>query len=70
MVTNNTKVVCPKCRSINAYSIIKNVAYDNDMHITYSCDVCNTNYTNVYTLVYMYGYTDTYKYDRDNIISC
>jgi transposase-like protein len=67
MVTNNLKVVCPKCGSANCYSLTSLKMYDNDLHATYSCDVCETEFTNVYTLVYLGGHTSVYEYDRDNI---
>ena len=67
MVTNNLKVVCPKCGSANCYSLTSLQMYDNDLHATYSCDVCETEFTNVYTLVYLGGHTSVYEYDRDNI---
>ena len=66
MVTNNMSVVCPKCGSANCYSLTTMKLYDNDLHVTYSCDVCETEFTNVYTLVYLGGHTSVYEYDRDN----
>lgn len=67
MVTNNVKVVCPKCGSANCYSLIDLKLYDTDLHATYSCDVCTTEFTNIYTLVYLGGHTSVYEYDRDNL---
>ena len=67
MVTNNTQVVCPKCKAINSYFINAMKLYDNDLHISYSCEDCDCDYTNVYTLVYLGGSVDGIQYDRDNI---
>lgn len=67
MVTNSFKVVCPECGAVNDYSIVKSDYIDNDSHTTYSCDDCGCLFTNCYTLVYLGGYSDTMKYDRDNI---
>lgn len=67
MVTNRMSIVCPNCESINDYTIIKSEYIDNDLHTTYSCDNCGCQHTAIYTLVYLGGYTDTVKYDRDNI---
>lgn len=67
MVTNNTQVVCPKCKSVNCYEIIKSEYIDTDLHTTYSCEACGSEYTNIYALVYLGGYANTMKYDRDNI---
>lgn len=66
MVTNNIQVVCPKCKAVNSYEIKSLKVYDNDLHITYSCD-CGCEFTNVYALVYLGGHTDSIEYDRDNI---
>ena len=69
MVTNNITVVCPKCKAINSYNYIHMKLYDNDLHITYSCEACGSDYTNIYTLVYLGGYANGFEYDRDNLIS-
>ena len=67
MVTNNIQVVCPKCKCVNGYDSVKMKLYDNDLHITYSCEACGCDYTNIYTLVYLGGYANGIEYDRDNI---
>lgn len=67
MVTNNIQVVCPKCKAVNSYNSIRTKLYDNDLHITYSCEACGCDYTNIYTLVYLGGYANGMEYDRDNI---
>ena len=67
MVTNNPKVVCPKCGSINCYDVITTKLYDIDIHITYSCEACGSEFTDTYILVYVGGYTNSYEYDRDNL---
>lgn len=67
MVTNTTVVVCPKCRQGNQYAITHMELIDTDLHVSYLCETCGTEYTNVYTLVYMGGHTNSACYDRDNI---
>lgn len=67
MVTNNTQIVCPKCKRANCYEIIKSEYIDADLHATYSCEACGIEYTNIYALVYLGGYTNSMQYDRDNI---
>lgn len=67
MVANNTCVVCPKCKTVNSYDIVTTKLYDNDLHIAYQCDACKSEFTNVYTLVYMGGSCGAMRYDRDNI---
>lgn len=67
MVTSNFQVVCPKCKSINCYEIVKSNYIDTDLHTTYSCETCGNEYTNIYVLVYLGGYSNSMKYDRDNI---
>ena len=67
MVTNNTQVVCPKCGAVNSYDITSTKLYDTDIHIAYCCEACHTEYTNIYTLVYLGGYTNNQQYDRDNL---
>lgn len=69
MVTNNSQVVCPKCKSINSYDIVKLALIDIDLHATYSCDACGSEYTDRYALVYLGGNACGIEYDRDNIIS-
>jgi uncharacterized Zn finger protein len=69
MVTNTCQVVCPKCMSVNNYEIIDTQLYDTDIHITYSCDSCGTEFIDTYTLVYMGGHSRECEYDRDNITS-
>lgn len=68
MVANNVKIICPRCKSSNCYSLTSLQMYDNDLHATYSCDLCKTEFTNVYTLVYLGGHTSDSEYDRDNLI--
>jgi transposase-like protein len=69
MVTNNSQVVCPKCKSNNCYNIINLALVDIDLHATYSCSVCGCKYTDKYILVYIGGNCSSMEYDRDNIIS-
>lgn len=69
MVTNNSQVVCPKCKSINCYNIVKLALVDIDLHVTYSCDACGSEYLDKYALVYIGGKCNIGEYDRDNIIS-
>lgn len=69
MVTNNTKVVCPKCKTINCYEIVKLALVDVDLYATYSCESCGSEYTDKYALVYIGGNCGSTEYDRDNIIS-
>lgn len=69
MVTNNNKVVCPKCKSSNCYDIIKLALVDIDLHVTYSCETCGCEYQDKYALVYLGGSCNSMEYDRDNIIS-
>ena len=68
MMTVTAKVVCPQCSAINDYDIISNELIDSDLYTTYQCEHCGHIYTNVYALIYMGGYDDTVKYDRDNLI--
>ena len=70
MVTNNIQVVCPKCKTVNSYTITDMQLYDNDLHIAYSCEACGNHYTDTYILVYNGGGDDSIAYDRDNLISC
>ena len=63
------KVVCPKCNAINDYTITDMKLYDSDMHISYRCDACDTEYTDVYTLGYLGGHSDSIAYVRDNLLS-
>lgn len=67
MVTNTTKVVCPKCGSINSYEIIKIELIDNELHTSYSCEACRTDYTDIFALTYLGGNTNSCEYDRDNL---
>lgn len=69
MVTNNSQVVCPKCKSVNCYEVTKLSLVDIDLHATYSCEACGSEYTDTYALVYLGGKTNNYEYDRDNVIS-
>ena len=69
MVTNNSQVVCPKCKTINCYNIVKLALVDIDLHATYSCESCGNEYTDKYALVYIGGNCGPNEYDRDNIIS-
>lgn len=67
MVTNNFKVVCPECGSVNDYVIHKSEYIDTELYTTYFCEECGCLFTDIYALVYLGGYTETEKYDRDNI---
>lgn len=67
MVASNTCIVCPKCKAVNCYGIVKSEYIDTDLHTTYSCDACGSEYTNIYALVYLGGYANSIQYDRDNI---
>lgn len=67
MVASNTCIVCPKCKAVNCYEIINSEYIDTDLHTTYSCDACGSEYTNIYALVYLGGYANSIQYDRDNI---
>lgn len=67
MVASNTRIVCPKCKTVNYYEIVKSEYIDTDLHTTYSCDACGSEYTNIYALVYLGGYANSIQYDRDNI---
>ena len=69
MVTNTHAVVCPKCKTNNCYDIIKLALVDVDLHATYSCESCGSEYTDKYALVYIGGNCGSIEYDRDNIIS-
>lgn len=69
MVIATQQVSCPKCRAVNKYSIIKSDYIDTDLHTTYHCDQCGYEYTNIYTLVYLGGYSNDIEYDRDNLLS-
>lgn len=69
MVTNTQVVVCPKCRVVNSYKIEKLSLVDIDLHASYSCESCGSEYTNIYALVYIGGNCGSMVYDRDNIIS-
>lgn len=69
MVTNICKVVCPKCKTSNCYEIVKLSLIDIDLHATYACESCGSEYTNVYALVYLGGQCGSVAYDRDNVIS-
>lgn len=69
MVTNTHAVVCPKCKSSNCYEITKLTLVDIDLHATYSCEACGSEYTDIYALVYLGGNCNSMAYDRDNIIS-
>lgn len=67
MVTNNPAVVCPKCRQVNCYEITALKLVDTDLHVSYCCETCGTEYTDVYALVYLGGHMLNTSYDRDNI---
>lgn len=69
MVTNNSKVVCPKCKAINSYNVERLSLVDIDLHATYSCESCGSEYTDIYALVYLGGNCGSMAYDRDNTIS-
>jgi len=69
MVTNNSQVVCPKCKASNCYEVTKLALVDIDLHATYSCESCGSKYTDRYALVYLGGNYGSIEYDRDNIIS-
>ena len=67
MVTNNPAVVCPKCREVNCYEIVKLELVDTELHVSYFCETCGAEYTDVYALVYLGGHMPNLSYDRDNI---
>lgn len=67
MVTNTTKVICPKCRGINCYEIKNLQLIDTNLLVSYLCETCETEYTDEYTLVYLGGHMLASRYDRDNI---
>lgn len=67
MVTSTTTVVCPNCRKGNCYEIQKLELIDTDLHVSYLCETCSTEYTNAYALVYLGGHMLNKSYDRDNI---
>jgi uncharacterized secreted protein with C-terminal beta-propeller domain len=67
MVANTHLVVCPKCKAVNSYEIASTKLYDTDLHIAYICEACGTEYTDIYTLVYLGGHTHSQVYDRDNL---
>ena len=67
MVANNFAVVCPNCRKANCYEIKHLELIDTDLHVSYLCETCSTEYTNVYALVYLGGHMLNKSYDRDNI---
>ena len=67
MVANNFAVVCPKCRATNCYEIKKLELIDIDLHVSYLCETCSTEYTDLFGLVYLGGHMPNRSYDRDNI---
>ena len=67
MVTNNCAVVCPNCGKANCYEITSLKLIDADLHVSYLCETCGTEYTDVYALVYLGGHMPNLSYDRDNI---
>ena len=67
MVANNFAVVCPKCRATNCYEIKKLELIDIDLHVSYLCETCSTEYTDHFGLVYLGGHMLNKSYDRDNI---
>ena len=67
MVTNNPAVVCPKCRQVNCYEIKRLEMVDTDLHVSYLCETCSTEYTDIFALVYLGGHMPNKSYDRDNI---
>ena len=67
MVANNFAVVCPKCRATNCYEIKKLELIDIDLHVSYLCETCSTEYTDRFGLVYLGGHMLNKSYDRDNI---
>ena len=67
MVTNNYAVVCPNCRKANCYEIKTLTMIDTDLHVSYLCETCSTEYTDTYALVYLGGHMLNRSYDRDNI---
>ena len=69
MVTNNIMNVCPKCSDINHYIITKMELVDTDLHVSYLCENCGAEYTDVYALVYLGGHMLAVSYDRDNVIT-
>ena len=68
MLMNKSQIVCPKCKAVNCYEIVKSQYIDTDLHTTYSCAACGNQYTNIYALVFLSGYADGVEYDRDGII--
>lgn len=54
MVTLTTQVKCPICEESD-YEIIKLELIDTDLHATYHCPNCGTEYTDVYALIYIGG---------------
>ena len=67
MVTNKTVVVCPKCRQANCYSVMKLQLVDTDLHVSYFCETCGAEYTDIFYLVYLGGHMPNASYDRDNL---
>lgn len=67
MVTNTLQVVCPKCRCANCYSISNMQLIDTDLLVSYHCETCEAEYTDIYALVYLGGHMMATRYDRDNI---
>lgn len=68
MIVSKYHNACPVCSAINSYDIISTQLYDNDLHITCSCQECNATYTDCFMLVYNGGYINGQEYDRDNIL--
>lgn len=67
MVANNFSVICPKCRKANCYEITKLELVDTDLHVSYFCETCGAEYTDIFALVYLGGHMPNSSYDRDNI---
>lgn len=68
MVTSSIKVTCPCCNSQD-YEIEHLNLVDTDLCVSYTCKECGRRYTDTYALVYLGGNTETFEYDRDNLIS-
>ena len=62
MVTNTTKVICPNCRKGNCYELQKLELFDTDLHVSYCCETCGTEYTDVYALACLIYFSVTGKF--------
>ena len=70
MVTNDIKVICPKCGTTHVKQLDTTLVEDI-LSIYCVCDDCLTTWQDHYGLYYLGYFKDESYYDRDNVkLSC